>query len=216
MICRNGASLQANSRQLMQNELGQSTESVTLPNGNIINTTMLGSGRMNLHTNNNRLGVSESTNNMYLPRMKNHQEPDFTHVDSFLSPFFVAAARGGAPPAAAVASTVSITPSTAASSRIERDRQFAIQLQSGEDTRARAEAAATPAQSQINAYAAMDNGGGKMGSQQQPSIYLDGREPTPPSTSVSHLTAGTATQAMRGRIMDPSMHHLPALPGGDR
>ena len=187
MICRNGASLQANSRQLMQNELDQSTESVTLPNGNIINTTMLGSGRMNLHTNNNRLGVSESTNNMYLSGMKNHQEPDFTNVSVLLS----------------------ITPSTAASSQIERDRQFAIQLQSGEDTRARAEAAATPAQSQINAYAAMDNGGGKMGSQQQPCIYLDGR--------------GTATQAWEEELLMlhhpfslPSMHHLPALPGGDR
>lgn len=84
MICRNGASLQANSRQLMQNELDQSTESVTLPNGNIINTTMLGSGRMNLHTNNNRLGVSESTNIMYLPGMKSHQEPDFTNVSVLL------------------------------------------------------------------------------------------------------------------------------------
>lgn len=157
--------------------------------------------------------------------MKNHQEPDFTNVsdsfleaaqqptiaDSFLSPFFVAAARGCAPPAAAAASTVSITPSTAASSQIERDRQYAIQLQSGEDTRARAEAAATQAQSQINAYAAMDNGGGKMGSQQQPCIYLDGREPTPPSTSVSHLTAGTAMQAMGGRIMDAASSLLPSF-----
>jgi hypothetical protein len=104
----------------------------------------------------------------------------------------------------------SITPSTAASSQIERDRQFAIQLQSGEDTRARAEAAATPAQSQINVYAAMDNGGGKMGSQQQPCIYLDGREPTPPSTGVSHLTAGTATQAMGGRMMDAASSLLMA------
>jgi hypothetical protein len=175
---------------------------------------------MNLHTNNNRLGVSESTNNMYLPGMKNHQEPDLTNVsgsflaaaqeptiaDSFLSPLFSAAAHGGAPAAAAA-----ITPSTAASSHIERDRQFAIQLQSGEDTRARAEAAATPAQSQINVYAAMDNGGGKMGSQQQPCIYLDGREPTPPSTGVSHLTAGTVTQAMGGRMMDAASSLLPSF-----
>jgi hypothetical protein len=210
----------------MQKQFGQSTEVILPnPNGNTINTTMLGSSRINLHTNNNRLGVSESTNIMYLPGMKSHQEPDFTNVsesvvvaaqqptiaDSFLSPLFSAAARGGAPAAAAAASTVSITPSTAASSQIERDRQFAIQLQSGEDTRARAEAAATPAQSQINVYAAMDNGGGKMGSQQQPCIYLDGREPTPPSTGVSHLTAGTATQAMGGRIMDAASSLLPSF-----
>ena len=109
MICRNGASLPASSRQLMQKQFGQSTE-VILPNGNTINTTMLGSSRMSLHTNNNRLGVSESTNIIYLPGMKSHQEPDFTNVsesvvvaaqqptiaDSFLSPLFSAAARGGA------------------------------------------------------------------------------------------------------------------------
>eukprot|EP00985_Skeletonema_marinoi_P027089 scaffold21708_cov80-Skeletonema_marinoi.AAC.1 len=52
MICRNGASL-------MQMEFGQSTE-VTLPGGQTINTTMLGSWRVNLHTNNNHLGASQS------------------------------------------------------------------------------------------------------------------------------------------------------------
>ncbi len=95
----------------MQKQFGQSTEVILPnPNGNTIITTMLGSSRINLHTNNNRLGVSESTNIMYLPGMKSHQEPDFTNVsesvvvaaqqptiaDSFLSPLFSAAARGGA------------------------------------------------------------------------------------------------------------------------
>eukprot|EP00985_Skeletonema_marinoi_P034225 scaffold43483_cov110-Skeletonema_marinoi.AAC.1 len=45
---------------------------------------MLGSWRVNLHTNNNHLGASQSTNNIYHPGMANHQEPDFTTVtDSF-------------------------------------------------------------------------------------------------------------------------------------
>jgi len=101
MICRNGASL-------MQKEFGQSTE-VTLPCGQTINTTMLGSWRVNLHTNNNHLGASQSTNNIYHPGMANHQEPDFTTVTdsffeasqqptvatSFLSPFITSATGGG-------------------------------------------------------------------------------------------------------------------------
>jgi hypothetical protein len=120
MICRNGASLPASSRQLMRKQFGQSTEVILPnPNGNTINTTMLGSSRMNLHTNNNRLGVSESTNIMYLQGMKSHHEPDFTNVsesvvvaaqqptiaDSFLSPLFSAAAA-----AAAAAASMSAIP----------------------------------------------------------------------------------------------------------
>jgi hypothetical protein len=231
----------------MQKEFGQSTE-VTLPGGQTINTTMLGSGRMNLHTNNNHLRASQSTNNMYLPGMANHQEPDFTTVtdsfieasqqptvaNSFLSPFIMSATGGGgaivpapaaaASAAAATASTASFTPSTtapsAATAQIEWDRQFALHLetsQSGYNPVARAAAAATPAQSHVNPYAAMHNGGGKMGSHPQHGI-IDLVDDTPPShvdrqpsTSVSHLTIGTATQMKGGGRMDAASALLPSF-----
>jgi hypothetical protein len=78
-IARNASTLPASSRQLLQQKFGTST-TVKLPNGQVIDTTALGANIMNLHTNNNRLGVARTTVGQYLPGMKNHQEPLFVTV----------------------------------------------------------------------------------------------------------------------------------------
>jgi hypothetical protein len=59
-MARNASTLPASSRQLLQQQFGTST-TVKLPNDQVINTTALGANNMNLHTNNNRLGVAQTT-----------------------------------------------------------------------------------------------------------------------------------------------------------
>jgi hypothetical protein len=56
-MARNASTLPASSRQLLQQKFGTST-TVKLPNGQVIDTTALGANNMNLHTNNNHLGVA--------------------------------------------------------------------------------------------------------------------------------------------------------------
>ncbi len=65
-MARNASTLPASSRQLLQQQCGTST-TVKPPNGQVINTTALGANNMNLHTNNNRLGVAQTTVGQYLP-----------------------------------------------------------------------------------------------------------------------------------------------------
>ena len=90
-IVRSAGLLPAPARQAMQKQFGNSTE-VTLPNGDRINTRQLGASRVNLHTNNNRLGASTSTVGQYLPGMQNHQQPDLSNPTQN----FMTAARSSA------------------------------------------------------------------------------------------------------------------------
>lgn len=100
-MARDAHLLPTNSRQLLQGQFGQSTE-VTLPGGQRLDTRMLGTDRVNMHSNNNRLGAATSTAGLYLPGMVDHQRPSYESVsekflqaskeppivNAFLGPFF--------------------------------------------------------------------------------------------------------------------------------
>jgi hypothetical protein len=78
-MARTAGSLPLNARLALQANFGQSTV-VTLPDGSRLDTTMLGGGRSNLHTNNNRLSANITTHGQYLRGMKDHQHPSFQSV----------------------------------------------------------------------------------------------------------------------------------------
>jgi hypothetical protein len=141
-----------NASSLHQSNFGQSTI-VTLPNGQRIDTTSLGSSRRNLHTNNNRLGVASSTVGSYQPGMKNHYQPSFDYVtaefqqatqempiaDAFFGPVFNDLMGGESRPSNIAGSSIPLPAAAAASAtngattaQISGDEIYAIYLQEQE------------------------------------------------------------------------------------
>ena len=225
-IVRSAGSLPAPARQAMQKQFGNSTV-VTLPNGDRINTRQLGASRVNLHTNNNRLGTSTSTVGQYLPGMQNHQQPDLSNptqnfmtaaqqpsaANAFLGPLFAtasAAATAASMPAAAAASSAAAAApaSTVAATQDNRQQVMSDELFARRLAR----------EEEVQKYESMDNGGGKMGptGTQQDYICLDGCTPSPPLTTnqpsvVSTLSSGAVSgrgrtgrdQSAAGSLLSP-------------
>ena len=220
-MVRSAGLLTAPARQAAKKQFGHSTE-VTLPNGSTINTRQLGAPGMNLHTHNNRLGVSASTAGQFLPGMRNHQQPDLDNptqdfmtaaqqpsiANAFLGPLFTAASTAASMPsssaAAAAPSAAAAAPSASnmagtqdISQQVMSDAEYARQLDR---------------EQQLQKYASMPNGGGKMpAGTQQDITYLDGTTPPPLLTTsrppvVSTLSSGGAvsSRGQTGTGRDPS------------
>ena len=219
-MVRSAGSLSASARQAAKKQFGHTTE-VTLPNGSKINTRQLGAPGMNIHTNNNRLGASASTAGQFLPGMRNHQQPDLDNLtqdfvtaaqqpsiaNAFLGPLFTAASTAASMPsssaAAAAPSAAAAAPSASnmagtqdISQQVMSDAAYARQLDR---------------EQQLQKYASMPNGGGKMpAGTQQDITYLDGLTPSPlPTTNrppvVSTLNSGAVSgRGQTGTGRDPS------------
>ncbi len=210
-IVRSAGLLSASARQAVKKQFGHSTE-VTLPNGSRINTRQLGVPGMNIHTNNNRLGASASTAGQYLPGMQNHQQPDLNNptqdfvtaaqqpsiANAFLGPLFTAASTAASSSAAAAAPSAANMAGMQDIShqQVMSDAAYARQLDR---------------EQQLQKYASMPNGGGKMpAGTQQDITYLDGLTPSPlPTTNrppvVSTLSSGAVPgRGQTGTGRDPS------------